>query len=42
MPEPKPSFIFEQVYAGGSPLVDEERAMFDDYMAGYETAEAGH
>ena len=38
MPEPKPSFIFEQVYAGGSPLVDEERAAFDEYMAGYESA----
>jgi 2-oxoisovalerate dehydrogenase E1 component alpha subunit len=46
MPEPKPGFIFEQVYAGGSPLVDEERAAFDEYMAGYEhvavSAEVGH
>ena len=36
MPEPKPLDIFRQVYAGGSPLVDEERASFDNYLAGYE------
>jgi 2-oxoisovalerate dehydrogenase E1 component alpha subunit len=40
MPEPKPLDIFNQVYAGGSPLVDEERAMYDDYLAGYEPADS--
>jgi len=45
MPEPKPLDMFTNVYAGGSPLVDEERAAFDDYLAGYEPAaarEGGH
>jgi 2-oxoisovalerate dehydrogenase E1 component alpha subunit len=43
MPEPKPLDIFRQVYAGGSPLVDEERASFDEYLAGYEPArESSH
>src|SRR5690348_6904026 len=35
MPEPKPLDIFDQVYAGGSPLVDEERAVYENYLAGY-------
>src|SRR5450432_4624134 len=45
MPEPKPLDMFTNVYAGGSPLVDEERAAFDHYLAGYEpaaTREGGH
>ncbi len=41
MPEPNPADIFKQVYAGGSPLVDEERAAFDEYQAGYEPATIG-
>jgi len=41
MPEPSPADIFKQVYAGGSPLVDEERAAFDEYQAGYEPAALG-
>jgi len=36
MPEPKPLDIFNQVYAGGSPLVDEERLAYEDYLAGYD------
>jgi 2-oxoisovalerate dehydrogenase E1 component alpha subunit len=40
MPEPKPLDIFNQVYAGGSPLVDEERASYARYLAGYEPAAA--
>jgi 2-oxoisovalerate dehydrogenase E1 component alpha subunit len=36
MPEPKPLDIFDQVYAGGSPLVDEERAEYENYLAGYD------
>jgi 2-oxoisovalerate dehydrogenase E1 component alpha subunit len=41
MPEPKPLSIFDQVYAGGSPLVDEERAAYDEYLASYQPAGAG-
>jgi pyruvate dehydrogenase E1 component alpha subunit len=41
MPEPKPLDIFDQVYAGGSPLVDEERAVYENYLAGYDHAEGG-
>jgi 2-oxoisovalerate dehydrogenase E1 component alpha subunit len=40
MPEPQPLDIFNQVYAGGSPLVDEERASYARYLAGYEPAAA--
>jgi pyruvate dehydrogenase E1 component alpha subunit len=40
MPEPKPLDIFNNVYAGGSPLVDEERATFENYLAAYEGASA--
>jgi pyruvate dehydrogenase E1 component alpha subunit len=40
MPEPKPLDIFNKVYAGGSPLVDEERATYDQYLAGYEPADS--
>jgi 2-oxoisovalerate dehydrogenase E1 component alpha subunit len=40
MPEPKPLDIFNRVYAGGSPLVDEERATYDAYLAGYEPADS--
>ncbi len=36
MPDPKPLDIFDQVYAGGSPLVDEERAWYENYLAGYD------
>jgi 2-oxoisovalerate dehydrogenase E1 component alpha subunit len=36
MPDPKPLDIFDQAYAGGSPLVDEERAWYENYLAGYD------
>jgi pyruvate dehydrogenase E1 component alpha subunit len=36
MPEPEPLDIFNQAYAGGSPLVDEERATFEEYLAGFD------
>ena len=35
MPEPESIAIFDQVYAGGSPLVDEERAIFEHYEASF-------
>jgi len=41
MPEPKPVDIFNEVYAGGSPLVDEERAAYEKYLSAYEPAEGG-
>jgi pyruvate dehydrogenase E1 component alpha subunit len=40
MAEPKPLDIFHQVYAEGSPLVDEERAAYEQYLAGYESMSA--
>jgi len=36
MPDPDPLAIFDHVYADGSPLVDEERARFADYLASFE------
>jgi 2-oxoisovalerate dehydrogenase E1 component alpha subunit len=41
MPEPKPLDIFNQVYAEGSPLVDEERASFDQYLSAYDSHGTG-
>jgi pyruvate dehydrogenase E1 component alpha subunit len=41
MPEPQPLDIFNHVYAGGSPLVDEERAAQEAFLLGYEPAEGG-
>jgi 2-oxoisovalerate dehydrogenase E1 component alpha subunit len=38
MPEPKPLDIFDQVYAGGSPLVDEERRTFEHYLASFDVS----
>jgi 2-oxoisovalerate dehydrogenase E1 component alpha subunit len=38
MPDPKPLDLFDHAYAGGSPLVDEERAWYEHYLAGYEDA----
>ncbi|MFF2007653.1 pyruvate dehydrogenase (acetyl-transferring) E1 component subunit alpha [Streptomyces sp. NPDC058195] len=40
MPDPDPIAIFDNVYADGSPLVDEERAQFAAYQASFaDTAE---
>ena len=38
MPEPPEGIFFENVYAGGSPLVDEERDWFNQYKASFEEA----
>jgi 2-oxoisovalerate dehydrogenase E1 component alpha subunit len=37
MPDPKPLDLFDHAYAGGSSLVDEERAWYEHYLAGYDT-----
>ncbi|MFF3562282.1 pyruvate dehydrogenase (acetyl-transferring) E1 component subunit alpha [Streptomyces sp. NPDC002574] len=36
MPDPDPMSIFENVYADGHALVDEERAQFAEYLAAFE------
>ncbi|WUH92126.1 pyruvate dehydrogenase (acetyl-transferring) E1 component subunit alpha [Streptomyces sp. NBC_00433] len=41
MPNPGTMAIFDNVYADGSALVDEERAQFADYLASFEDAAAG-
>jgi pyruvate dehydrogenase E1 component alpha subunit len=41
LPDPDPLSLFDHVYAGGSPLLDEERAQLAEYLAGFEGAEAG-
>ncbi|MFG1805493.1 pyruvate dehydrogenase (acetyl-transferring) E1 component subunit alpha [Streptomyces sp. NPDC049040] len=40
MPNPGTMAIFENVYADGSSLVDEERAQFAEYLASFETGDA--
>ncbi|TDC20298.1 pyruvate dehydrogenase (acetyl-transferring) E1 component subunit alpha [Streptomyces sp. 8K308] len=35
MPDPDPMAVFDNVYADGHPLVDEERAEFADYLASF-------
>ncbi|MFB7463660.1 pyruvate dehydrogenase (acetyl-transferring) E1 component subunit alpha [Streptomyces sp. NPDC056224] len=42
MPDPDTMAIFENVYADGHALVDEERAQFAAYLASFESAEEGH
>jgi 2-oxoisovalerate dehydrogenase E1 component alpha subunit len=41
MPDPDPMAIFENVYADGHALVDEERAQFATYMASFEDGREG-
>jgi pyruvate dehydrogenase E1 component alpha subunit len=41
MPNPEPMAIFENAYADGHPLVDEERAQFAEYQASFEDAAPG-
>jgi len=41
MPDPKPLDIFNNVYAGGSPLVDQERAFVASYLGDGDGAEVG-
>jgi 2-oxoisovalerate dehydrogenase E1 component alpha subunit len=36
MPDPSPLTIFDNVYPGGSPLVDEQRATATEYLASFE------
>jgi pyruvate dehydrogenase E1 component alpha subunit len=39
--DPEPLAIFDHVYAGGSPLVDEERAQLAAYLDSFEDAGVG-
>ncbi|SEN45254.1 pyruvate dehydrogenase (acetyl-transferring) E1 component subunit alpha [Actinacidiphila rubida] len=39
MPNPEPMAMFENAYADGHPLVDEERAQFAEYLASFEDVE---
>jgi 2-oxoisovalerate dehydrogenase E1 component alpha subunit len=41
LPDPDPLSLFDNVYAGGSSLLDEEREQLEGYLAGFEGAEAG-
>jgi 2-oxoisovalerate dehydrogenase E1 component alpha subunit len=36
MPDPEPLTLFDNVYAGGSPLIDEEREGFATYLSSFE------
>jgi pyruvate dehydrogenase E1 component alpha subunit len=36
MPDPKPLTLFDNVYAGGSPLIDEQREQFAAYLSSFE------
>jgi 2-oxoisovalerate dehydrogenase E1 component alpha subunit len=36
MPDPNPLTIFDNVYAGGSPEIDEQRERFAAYMDSFE------
>ncbi len=40
MPDPEPLGLFDHVYPNGSPLVDEERARFAEYLSSF--AGGGH
>ncbi|MEV7724619.1 pyruvate dehydrogenase (acetyl-transferring) E1 component subunit alpha [Streptomyces sp. NPDC101733] len=42
MPDPDTMAIFENVYADGHALVDEERAQFAAYLASFDSSEEGH
>ncbi len=42
MPDPDPLSIFDHVYAGPHPLIDEERAQFAAYLASFDDHEGGH
>jgi 2-oxoisovalerate dehydrogenase E1 component alpha subunit len=39
MPDPPPERMFADVYAGAHPLVEEERAWFQEYLSSYAVAE---
>jgi pyruvate dehydrogenase E1 component alpha subunit len=36
MADPEPLSLFDHVYAGGSPLLDEERTQMSAYLASFE------
>jgi pyruvate dehydrogenase E1 component alpha subunit len=38
LPDPDPISLFDNVYAGGSPLLDEEREQLATYLASFEDA----
>jgi pyruvate dehydrogenase E1 component alpha subunit len=38
MADPDPGSIFQHVYAGSHPLVEEERAQYEHYLAGFDTS----
>ncbi|MET9873112.1 pyruvate dehydrogenase (acetyl-transferring) E1 component subunit alpha [Actinacidiphila glaucinigra] len=42
MPDPDPMSIFENIYADGHALVDEERAQFAEYQASFTDSTEGH
>ncbi|MFD8071761.1 pyruvate dehydrogenase (acetyl-transferring) E1 component subunit alpha [Streptomyces sp. NPDC059718] len=42
MPDPDPMSIFENIYADGHALVDEERAQFAEYQASFADSPEGH
>jgi len=42
MPDPDPMSIFENIYADGHALVDEERAQFAEYQASFADSTEGH
>jgi pyruvate dehydrogenase E1 component alpha subunit len=41
MPDPHPLEMFEHVYPGGSPEVDEQREEFARYLSSFEGSAAG-
>ncbi len=36
MPDPGPESLFSQVYADPHPLLEEERADYEEYLAGFD------
>jgi pyruvate dehydrogenase E1 component alpha subunit len=40
LPDPAPLSVFDHVYAGGSAVLDAERAQYAEYLAGFEGAES--
>jgi pyruvate dehydrogenase E1 component alpha subunit len=42
LPDPAPLTMFDEVYAGGSPVLDEQRAEFAAYHASFADASQGH
>ena len=36
MPDPEPADLFDHVYAEPHPLLEEERAAYEEYLAGFD------